>query len=90
MILFPAGHKPMQIHDFLAKGLKEVHPFILNYIDSTDFGEFFNKYCLVTRELIFKSMRNKARQRRSIPKYYEDFSILFNDANSYDNYILSV
>lgn len=41
------------------------------------------------REFIYKAMRNKARQRRNIPKYYEDFSILFNDANAYDNITLS-
>jgi hypothetical protein len=89
LIIFPAGKK-LPVQDFLRKGLIEVHPFIGKYFDTMDFGEFFNKYSLVVRELICKSLRNKARQRRSIPKYYEDFSILFNDANAYDNQILSL
>ena len=89
MILFPAGKK-LPVQDFLRKGLIEVHPFIGKYFDTMDFAEFFNKYSLVVRELISKSLRNKARQRRSIPKYYEDFNILFNDANAYDNQILSL
>jgi hypothetical protein len=55
----------------------------------SDFSDFLNKYCLVTRELIFKSLRNKSRQRRAIPRYYEDFSILFNEANMYDNNTLT-
>jgi hypothetical protein len=66
-----------------------VYPFVQKYLDTSEFQEFFNKFALVVRELIFKSLRNQSRQRRSIPKYYEDFNILFNDANAYDNMILS-
>ena len=89
MIVFPAGPKKLPIQDFLTKGLREVYPFVNRYIDTTDFQDFFTKFSLVIREQILKSMRNKARQRRSIPKYFEDFNILFNDANSYDNQVLT-
>jgi hypothetical protein len=85
MTVFPAGLKQLPFPDFLSKGLRELYPFINRHIDSSDFGEFLYKYSLVVREQVFKAMRNQARQRRSIPKYYEDFQILFTDANNYDN-----
>jgi len=88
VLLFPHGKKlPMQ--DFLKKGIIEVHPFVGPRFDSGDFSDFMNKFSLVNRELLYKALRNKSRQRRSIPKYYEDFSILFNEANTYDNNVLS-
>ncbi len=89
MIILPAGAKPLPLADFLRKGIIEVHPFVARSFDMSDFSDFLNKYCLVTRELIFKSLRNKSRQRRAIPRYYEDFSILFNEANMYDNNTLT-
>lgn len=35
-----------------------------------------------------KTLRNKARQRRAIPKYLDDFNILLNEANFVDEKIL--
>jgi hypothetical protein len=90
MLILPgSSNKKLPLADFLRKGIIEVHPFVARSFDMTEFSDFLNKYCLVLRELIFKSLRNKTRQRRAIPRYYEDFSILFNDANMYDNNILS-
>jgi hypothetical protein len=90
MIIMPRGVKPLPIADFLRKGIIEVHPYVARSFDMSEFSEFLNKYCLVTRELIFKSIRNKSRQRRAIPRYFEDFSILFNEANMYDNNALQM
>lgn len=87
-VLFPAGPKQLPIQDFLRKGIIEVHPFVGRNFDSSDFGEFYTKFCLVVKEIIYKQLRNKSRSRRSIPRYYEDFNILFNDANIYDNMVL--
>jgi hypothetical protein len=89
MIIMPAGAKPLPLADFLRKGIIDVHPFVARSFDMSEFSDFLNKYCLVTRELVFKSLRNKSRQRRAIPRYYEDFSILFNEANMYDNNTLT-
>jgi hypothetical protein len=89
LVLFPAGPRQLPVQDFLRKGVIEVHPFVGRHFDSSEFSDFFHKYCLVVKELIFKSMRNKSRQRRSIPRYYEDFNILFNEANAYDNQVLT-
>ena len=87
LLLFPQGKK-LPIQDFLKKSIIEVHPFVGPRFDSSEFTDFLNKYSLVQRELLYKALRNKSRQRRSIPRYYEDFSILFNEANTYDNLAL--
>jgi len=89
IVVFPAGVRPLPIQDFLTKGLREMYPFVIKYIDTTEFTDFFIKYSLVQREQIIKSLKNKSRARRGILKYYEDFNILFNEANSYDNNVLS-
>ena len=87
--IFPSGPRPLPVADFLTKGLRELYPFVQRYIDTTEFSEFFHKYSLVTREQILKSLKNQARARRGIPKYYEDFNIIFNEANAYDNQVLA-
>ncbi len=65
-----------------------MHPFISNYIDSDDFQEFFYKYCIIIKELLVKSLRNKSRQRRSMAKIFEDLNIILNEANYADEKIL--
>ncbi|TNV82654.1 hypothetical protein FGO68_gene7836 [Halteria grandinella] len=87
--LFPMGQKSLPVDDFMTKGVREIYPFVTKYKDTAEFQEFFHRYSLVVRELVYKALRNQSRQRRAIPKYYEDFKILFNDANAYDNMILS-
>ena len=61
MLVLPGGQKRLPLADFLRKGIIEVHPFVARSFDMTEFSDFLNKYCLVTRELIFKSLRNKSR-----------------------------
>ena len=61
MLVLPGGQKRLPIADFLRKGIFEVHPFVARSFDLSEFSDFLNKYCLVTRELIFKSLRNKTR-----------------------------
>jgi hypothetical protein len=61
MIILPGSAKKLPLADFLRKGIIEVHPFVARSFDMSEFSDFLNKYCLVTRELIFRSLRNKSR-----------------------------
>ncbi|CDW89048.1 n-alpha-acetyltransferase auxiliary subunit [Stylonychia lemnae] len=81
--------KNVLIQDFLMKGIIEVHPFIKNHLENDTFKEFYHKYSLVAKELMMKCLRNPSRQRRSISKYFDDFNILLNEANIFDNEILT-
>jgi len=39
----------------------EVYPFIEKYLDNETFKDFYHKYCLVTKELMMKCLRNPSR-----------------------------
>jgi hypothetical protein len=77
-------YEGISIQEFMRKQIIELFPFISKHFDHEDFQEFYSKYCMMIREFLLKSIRNPSRQRRSLPKYYEDFNILLNDANYHD------
>jgi len=78
-----------EIKNFLEKGIKEQHPFIVNYFENPNFNEFLYKYSIVTKELLINSLRSKARQRRCLSKVFEDLSIVLNEGNFADEKLLS-
>jgi hypothetical protein len=73
---------------FLTKGVLDLHPFISNYIDCDEFQDFLLKFSLLIKELLIKSLKNKPRQRRSMPKIFDDLNIVLNEANYADERIL--
>jgi hypothetical protein len=77
-------YEGISIQEFMRKQIIELFPFISKHFDHEDFQEFYSKYCMMVREFLLKCIRNPSRQRRSLPKYYEDFNILLNDANYHD------
>jgi hypothetical protein len=78
----------IELGEFMRPSLFEVHPYLKKTFDEPVFQEFYHKYCLIMKELVFKCLRNPARQRRAIPKYYEDFNVLLNEANYCDEVLL--
>jgi hypothetical protein len=62
--ILPDGPKifgRIDFKEFLKLGLYEVQPFIKNHFDSDAFQDFYNKYIILVREYIAKTLRNKAR-----------------------------
>lgn len=51
----------VEFNEFLKAGLFEIQPFAKAHFDSDDFKDFLSKYSIISREYIFKSLRNKAR-----------------------------
>lgn len=78
----------IEFSEFLKLALFELQPFSKEHYDDEEFKDFFNKYAIISREYIFKCLRNKARQRRIITKYFDDLGILLNEANGLDERIL--
>ena len=66
----------------------ELYPSTANLIHNEIFFDFFEKYCTMYRENVFRGLKNLTRQRRSYNRYIEDIGILLQEANFSDDQLL--
>lgn len=78
----------IRISDFVLKEVCEIYPAVISNLTDELFMEFYDKYCIMFRENVFRTLRNLTRQRRSFKRYFEDIQILVNEANWTDDQIL--
>lgn len=51
--------------------------------------DFFDKYLLMTREVVLNSLRNTSRQRRGAKRFFGDLGILIQEGNYTDEVLLN-
>lgn len=78
----------IKISDYLLQEVCEIYPATIPNLNDDFFMEFYDKYCIMFRESVFRTLRNITRQRRSFKRYFEDIQILVNEANWTDDSIL--
>jgi len=78
----------IKIGDFLLSEMVELYPATEKLLTEELFIEFYEKYCIMYRENVFRGLKNLTRQRRSYNRYFEDIGILTGEANFTDDALL--
>jgi hypothetical protein len=77
------------IEKYVEEYIVQTNPFIIKFMNDPTWGDFMRKYDLMTRERIIMGLRNNARQRRQNRRFFNDLSILVNEANYTDEGLLT-
>jgi heme oxygenase len=73
---------------FIRRQVVEVHPFIKPFLNEKVWTEFFEKFLMMMKELLFVHLRNQTRQHRGAKRFFKDLAILMSEGNFTDEMIL--
>ncbi|CAI2387508.1 unnamed protein product [Moneuplotes crassus] len=75
--------------EFMRDYVVGLFPNFWSYFDDKVVRDFLFKFSLMTREGLLRQMRNISNQQKNLKRYYEDLSILINEANFTDDRLIS-
>ena len=75
--------------DFMRRYVFLINPSAKQHQADQVWLDFFDKYLLMTKEVVLNSLRNISRQRRGAKRFFTDLGILIQEGNYTDEVLLN-